>query len=108
VPNHPFALARICRFPPSTSIRFSLLSAKNAIERLLGDQNGNEAPSVPPTTAAEPVSKERSHSAGRPSEGATKTICLPSGEIARDILSVVEGVVISKLISGAAGTGRSA
>ena len=33
--------------PPSISMRLSLVSAKNAMERLSGDQNGAAARSVP-------------------------------------------------------------
>ena len=53
-------------------------------------------------------SSERSHNRDRPSEVATKTIFWPSGEIASDTGSVVGGVVISRRISGAVGTGRNA
>ena len=41
------ALARTCGGPPAMSIRFSLPSAKNPIDRLSGVQNGYLAPSVP-------------------------------------------------------------
>ena len=36
-----------CAGPPAIGTRFSLPSAKNAMCRLSGDQNGNVPPSVP-------------------------------------------------------------
>ena len=88
--------------PPSTSMRKSVPLAKNPRERLLGDQNGKEAPSVPARGRALPVTSERSHSMARPSEAATKASVWPSGESASDTMSVVGGVVISTLSAGTA------
>ena len=76
--------------------------AKNPIDRLSGDQNGNDAPSVPASGDASPVSSERSHSIGRPSDDATNASFSPSGESANDTRSVVGGVVISTRISRSA------
>src|SRR4026207_1318108 len=48
----------------SVLILLSRPSAKNAIERLSGDQNGNCDPSVPPSTRASSRSKRRSQRRG--------------------------------------------
>ena len=47
--------------PPSMSMRFSLLSAKNPMDRLSGDQNGRDARSVPANGRADGESSDRSH-----------------------------------------------
>ena len=42
----------VCTDPPSMSIRFSLVPAKNPMDRLSGDQNGADAAFGPCQTAA--------------------------------------------------------
>ena len=49
------------------SMRWSLLEAKNPIERLSGDPNGKRAPSVPAIGCASVLSSARSHKRGGPS-----------------------------------------
>ena len=72
-----------CGRPPASAIRFSLLWAKNAIERPSGDQNGRCAPSLPSIARLSTSSNRRSQSLLLPSaEIATKTRRLPSGETA--------------------------
>src|SRR5262245_43223452 len=87
--------------PLSRSIRFSLPSAKNPRDRLSGDQNGNEAPSVDANACGDTDRKERIHNLERPSAVTSNTIFSPSGEIASDAGLEVGGVVISRRISGA-------
>src|SRR5688572_27296925 len=68
--------------PPLMSIFFSLASAKNAMKRLSGDQNGNTAPSVPVSGRAVGESIARSHKAGLPFSSLAENVTyLPSGEI---------------------------
>src|SRR5436190_1045451 len=68
--------------PPLASIFFRALSAKKAIHRLSGDQNGYVAPSVPDRGWATVLSSDRSHNCpGLPGDAAPNTIFLPSGEI---------------------------
>src|SRR5262249_7745376 len=98
--------ASISTEPPSISIRLRLLPAKNPMERLSGDQNGQEASSVPASGRAEIASSERSNNCDRPSVIATKTIFFPSGEIASDAGFAAGGVLISVRVSGASGAGR--
>ena len=50
------------------SVRFSLLSARNPIDRLSGDQNGYAPLSVPASGRADTESSDRSHNHGCPSE----------------------------------------
>ena len=93
--------------PLSMSIRFSLLSAKNAIDRLSGDQNGKIACSVPARAWARVVPSGRTHNCVPPSEAPGKATFHPSGEIAIDIGTVVCGVVISRRISRTKGGRRA-
>src|SRR5262249_16494594 len=74
---------RVCGGPPEASTFLSLPAMKNPIERLSGDQNGNEASSVPFNGCAVRESSARTHNLGLPSAPAWEyTIRLPSGEIA--------------------------
>src|SRR2546428_9089174 len=71
--------------PPAASIFLSFPSAKNPTKRLSGDQNGNEAPSVPVSACAESPSRERTQRISLPSAvGATKVRRWPSGEMLRE------------------------
>src|SRR5688572_21174021 len=97
------APARSLSAPPSTSIRYSRSLAKNPIDRLSGDQNGDDAPSVFASGEASPLASERTHSIERPSCEATNATLSPSGDNAMDTGSVVGGVVISTRISAAVG-----
>src|SRR5262249_51494921 len=69
--------------PPDTSILKSLSGArKNPIERPSGDQNGNDAPSVPSNGRAVSEFSGRIHSWRRPSaERAVNVNKRPSGEM---------------------------
>src|SRR5262245_15183212 len=95
------AFASVCTAPPSISIRLSLPSAKNPSDRLSGDQKGKVAPSVPGSGRAERESRGRSHNRDWLPSVATNAIVRPSGEIANEIGSAVEGVVTSTRNSGA-------
>ena len=53
--------ATVCTDPPSMSMRFSLVSAMNPMDRLSGDQNGRDARSVPANGCANGESSDRSH-----------------------------------------------
>ena len=66
------------------SIRFTLLSAKNATDWLSGDQNGKRAPSVPGSTRGDTVLSGRSHKRDWPSDVAANVSVWPSGESAND------------------------
>src|SRR5262245_8854744 len=69
--------------PPAISIRLSLLSAKNASDRLSGDHVGKFAPSVPGNARAVTESTGRSHKEGGPDfPRAANTTDFPSGEAA--------------------------
>src|SRR5262245_22212625 len=83
------------------SIRLSLLSAKKPIERLSGDQNGYDAPSVPGRGRIVTASSGRDQSCVLPSgEEARNSSCRLSGEIANETGSDVDGVGISTRNSG--------
>jgi hypothetical protein len=86
------------------STRFSLASAKNAIEWLSGDQNGRLAFSVPANSRGATESSERSHSRDTPSAVPTNARWRPSGDRANDTASAVGGVETSSRAS-AAGVG---
>src|SRR5262249_28884003 len=70
-------------FPPESSTRFSLRSAKNPICLLSGDQKGTNAPSVPGKGFATDESIGRTHMLKvlLPGLLATNARCLPSGDI---------------------------
>ena len=70
----------------STSSRFSLRSAKNPIDALSGDQNGEMPPSVPGSCLASSIASDRIQSAVPSSVRALKTTRRPSGEMARMVL----------------------
>ena len=87
-PRAPAAAARIrciaqhLREPPASATFFSLPSAKNAIDRLSGDQNGPDALSVPGSGRAASDVSSRIHKPREPLEStATNASALPSGEI---------------------------
>src|SRR5262245_47650261 len=84
------------------SIRFNLPSAKNPTEALSGDQNGNDAVSVPGSGCAVTESSRRTQSCDLPSFNAEKTKRRPSGEMANEVGSLVAGVFTSTRISGGA------
>jgi len=69
--------------PPEISVLFSLPLAKNPIERLSGDQNGEEAPSVPSSCRGviDPISRINREGI-EPDDEAINAIARPSGEIA--------------------------
>src|SRR5262245_22371275 len=102
-PDPATALASTCGAPPTISTRFSLLSAKNPTEALSGDQNGYLAPSVPASGRAATESSGRTQSSDLPSFDAENTSRRPSGEMANESGSAVEGVLTSTRISGGAG-----
>src|SRR6266850_3011319 len=69
--------------PPCASTFLSLASAKKAMVRLSGDQNGKEAPSVPSRGRADRESSDRTHRSSFPSGlRATKVRRHPSGDTA--------------------------
>ena len=68
---------------PFRSSRFNLRSAKNPIDALSGDQNGEMPPSVPGSCQASSIASDRSQSAVASSARALKTTSRPSGDMAR-------------------------
>ena len=52
---------RVWMDPSSRFMRLTMASAKNPMEWLFGDQNGNDAPSVPANGRAVGESSNRSH-----------------------------------------------
>src|SRR5262249_42741566 len=99
-PRPAVTLVSTCGAPPAMSMRFSLPSAKNPTDALSGDQNGYDAPSVPGSSCAATESNGRSQSWDLLSWDAKNTRLRPSGEIANDVGSSVEGVLTSTRISG--------
>src|SRR5215813_15269679 len=83
------ALASVCGAPPTMSARLSIPPAKKPIDRLSGDQKGNDAPSVSAIGSAVVDPNGRNQSCDCPSTVATKTSLRPSGEIAKETGSVV-------------------
>src|SRR5437016_13509174 len=104
VPPRAVEEVSVCGDPPARSRRFSLDPSKKPIDRLSGDQNGKLAPSVPASGCAVDLSSGLSHSREALSPEATKTICRPSGERAKEIGSDVAGVTMSVRVSGGSGT----
>ncbi len=96
VPRSLRSCARSRAVPVPRSSRFSLPSAKNAMEPLLGDQHGSTAPSVRSSGRADTASSWRSHNCDRPSVIASKTICCPSGDTATDCPKLAGGVTMSR------------
>src|SRR5262252_10452499 len=92
-PRLASALTKTCGAPPTISMRFTLPSAKNPTDALSGDQNGYVAPSVPASGCAATESNGRSQSWDLPSFDAKNTRLRPSGEIANEVGSSVEGVL---------------
>src|SRR5436190_11383219 len=75
------ASANTVTVPPPASTFLSFASAKNPIERLLGDQNGNMAPSVPEIGCAVVESRDWAHNMTLPSDVvAAKARRLPFGD----------------------------
>src|SRR5262245_59926627 len=72
--------ARTWGAPPPISTLFSTPAAKNAIERLSGDQKGQVAPSVPESGCGDVAARERSQRRDPRLSDATNTILFPSGE----------------------------
>ena len=64
--DSPSAGVIACGVPPRASTRFIWPSAKNPIERLSGDQNGQRARSVPGSGRASAESSVRTQSVGWP------------------------------------------
>src|SRR5688572_21415990 len=81
-PRGPPASAMFRGGPPNISMRFSLPPAKKAMERLSGDQNGYNAPSVPGSSREISDSIGRSQSLLPLLELATKAMIWPLGEMA--------------------------
>src|SRR5579863_9202881 len=80
VPTAVGDVHRVCGGPPATSIFLSSFPTENPRNRLSGDQNGDEEPSVPGSCRHWSVSRSRIH---KPllSPVALKTSLWPSGEI---------------------------
>src|SRR5262245_51345266 len=77
----------VCTGPPATSTRFSFPCAKNAIDRLSGDQNGNDASSVPASALGATASSGRTHSIeSLPATSATNARYCPSGDSSSSIV----------------------
>jgi hypothetical protein len=73
-----------CGAESVTPIRRSFPAAKNAIERLSGDQNGRNGVFSPPEARGARSTRDcAAQSCGEPvlSSRATKTRCVPSGEM---------------------------
>jgi hypothetical protein len=83
-PRAPSALQMVCTGPPERSIFFSLESAKKAMKRLSGDQNGSAAPSVPARGVISAESSARIQICCLPSFTRTSAAKRPSGETASD------------------------
>src|SRR5438034_755414 len=75
-----------CAGPPLASILFNCPSAKKAMKRSSGDQNGNIAPSVPASCRASSTSNARTASTFRPPPRAVtmNASFRPSGERVSD------------------------
>src|SRR5262245_28802344 len=82
------------------SMRLSLPSAKNPTDAVSGDENGNFALSVPASGCEAGESNGRTQSWDLPSFDAENTSSRPSGEIANESGSPIEGVFTSMRISG--------
>ncbi len=103
-PKPPLTGVSVSGAPPPTSSRLRASIVKNPIDRLSGDQNGNEAPSVPGRGCAVVAAKARSNRRDTPLLVSTNTICLPSGDNAmepskRACASVCGGALISVRVS---------
>src|SRR6185503_3951195 len=73
----------VCGDPPLAATLLSLRPARNPRYRLSGDQNGNDAPSVPGTGRASSDARGRTQSWVRPSSSvAVNARTRPSGETA--------------------------
>ncbi len=83
LPKYPGASVTICGVPTAASTIFSFPRAKNARDRLSGDQNGACAPSVPDSGCALVSASGRVQSCCRPSaDKATNARTRPSGDSA--------------------------
>src|SRR5439155_2511661 len=98
-PPRGLASASVCATPPSMAIRFSLLPATNATDRLSGDQKGEAAPSVARSGCHDDDSIERSHNCRWPSADAAATRRFPSGDNANAPTSLAIGIAMSSRIS---------
>src|SRR5262245_37338460 len=86
--------------PVPTSMRLSSpLLALNPTDRLSGDQNGCDAPSVPASGRADTASKDRSQRLDFASDTARKTTIVPFGDMADAAGFEVGGVVTSRRTS---------
>ena len=75
---------------PFRSRRFNFRSAKNPIEALSGDQNGEMPPSVPGSCQTSSETSDRSHSAVTSPARPLKTRSRPSGDMARMVFGTPE------------------
>ena len=80
--------------------------AKKPMERLSGDQNGRAAFSVPDNIRNDVASSVRTHRCGTDFISAMTTRVRPSGEMAMEVGSVVDGAVIPSLRSSSPAVGR--
>src|SRR5689334_8253163 len=81
--------------PPSRSIRFNVLAAKNASDRPSGDQNGSEAPSVPGKNRDRSDRNSRTQSRESSEASPTAATHKPSRDTAMDKRSRVAGALTS-------------
>src|SRR5262245_11411695 len=106
-PRELDAVVTTCTAPLAISSVCSLPSAKKPTDRLSGDQKGDEASSAPARGSADTESSDRNQRRDRPSVVATNATLRPSGEMASENGSKVDGVRMSSRISGVAENGRS-
>src|SRR5215831_14305099 len=84
------ASQRVSTGPPAAETFFSLLSTKNPMYRLSGDQNGSVAPSVPASACAWSESSGRTH-IWLPSPIVAMATYRPSGDTAKLVITVLGG-----------------
>src|SRR5262249_61398999 len=84
-PPRPTITSAISRAgPPLISIAFSLFGTKKPIDKLSGDQNGQDALSVPARGLASSESNARTHTIILPFNAAVNASLRPSGDTAND------------------------
>lgn len=77
--------------PPLISTTFSFDGAKKPIDKLSGDQNGQDANPVPARGLASRESSERTHNVIVPFSAAVNASLRPSGDTANDSNDVFSG-----------------
>src|SRR5262245_40180872 len=93
--------------PPASEIFLSLLSPRNPMNRLSGDQNGVPSSSTSASVLAVVESSERAQSCVLPSTVATNASVRPSGEIAgRSKRVAFSGGFTNKRVISASNAGR--